>query len=136
MKLKYSRIVVIALMIVALLSIPLVSLASSEISPREITSATISFVKTSPTIAKFTVRSTALDLPTRTIIKVTLQSSTPGENKFSDVESKSKTTYDIRSSYFSGSFSITSDLDYRIKVEITDDCTGKDITFTRFKSLS
>lgn len=106
--------------------------------PQTIQSCTFSFKATSSTKATATVSATSSgDTPFITS-KITLQSAPLGTTKFTDVSgsTKTKTVEDQISILHTCTFNITSDKEYRIKIQLTDKVDGIQVTKTYYQALT
>ena len=108
--------------------------------PQTIMTCSHSFVATSSTRAKADVYATSsVTSPTYITSKITLQSAPSGTTSFSNVSGVSPDTLTVKNSpYISHKcyFTITSDKDYRIKIQITDNVNGVEVTKTYYEELS
>lgn len=106
--------------------------------PQTIMTCTRSFVATSSTKARAEISATSSGQTPFITSKVTLQSATLGTTKFTDVSGSTdtKTVEDQMSILHICNFSITSDKEYRIKIELTDKVNGIQVTKTYYQALS
>ena len=109
------------------------------IDPQSIMTCTYSFKATSSTKAKATVSATSSGEPEYITSKITLQSAPLGTTNFSKVSGVSPATYTVENQSMilhQCNFSITSDKEYRIKIELTDKIDGTQVTKTYYSALS
>ncbi len=137
---KTFKKILLSLLMAMLLAFPcLTHAASTDISPFETYSITATFDAISSKSAKFNVAAMLRKPASYITVRGVLQSSAPNENKFRDVvgiDPIIKTVYNAKSISASGNFPITSYLDYRIKVQITENSDGFDATKTKYVDLN
>lgn len=108
------------------------------IDPQSIVMCTSSFIAQSSTKAKAEIYATNSGSTPYITSKVTLQSASLGSTNFSDVSGVDPVVYTVENqSYISHKcyFTITSNKEYRIKIELTDKVNGIITTKTYYESL-
>lgn len=109
------------------------------IDPQSIITCSRSFIATSSTKARAEISATSSGETPFITSKVTLQSAPLGTTSFSNVSGVNPSTYTVEDQTMIlhvCTFSITSDKEYRIKVEITDKVNGIQVTKTYYQALS
>lgn len=106
--------------------------------PQSIMTCTASFKATSSKKASATVSATSSGQTPFITSKITLQSAELGSTKFTDVSgtTDTKTVENQMSILHICSFNITSDKEYRIKIQLTDKVNGTQVTKTYYQELS
>lgn len=144
MKIKATKIVTVVILALSLIfSMNVVAFASTPeadaaiqipVVPDMVDSVAMSFNSISSTqaVAKV-IASSSGDTPYITS-KITLQSSSNGGSTWTNVTSNTKTVYDI-AIFHTAYFTISQSLDYRIKVQLTDEVNGITITTTWYHNL-
>ena len=107
--------------------------------PQTIITCAYSFKATSSTRARATVSATSSGQTPFITSKITLQSAPLGTSSFSKVSGVSPETYTVNNKVailHECYFDITSDKEYRIKIELTDKVNGNEVTKTYYQELS
>ena len=132
---RISTILVLAMMLASIFSS---SIAFAAMPPdNTIMSCVSSFVATSSTRARAEISATSSGQTPFITSEITLQSAPLGTTRFTDVEgsTQTKTVEDSISILHACSFGISSDKEYRIKIELTDKVNGIQVTKTYYKDL-
>lgn len=98
-----------------------------------------SFIADSSTKATASVQATSSGTTPYITSKITLQSAALGSNSYSNVSgvsSKTKTVYESSGITHVVIFSISSNKDYRVKIQLTDEVNGVESTTTTYCYLS
>lgn len=139
---KLSKIAVL-ITLISLLLLPAGSAyaetSDENIETRTITGCRYSFTASSSVSADAYVYAVSSGIASYITSKITLQSAPLGSSSFTNVSGVSPSTYtvyDTASITHLCSFPITSSKDYRIKIELTDEVNGKEVTWTKYKELS
>lgn len=139
-KKRISTILVLVMLLVSVFSSTMAWAAvnNDTIDPQSIITCSRSFVATSSTKARAEVSATSSgDTPFITS-KITYQSAPLGTTRFTNV-SNSTSTYTVEDETMIihiCNFNITSDKEYRIKIELTDKVNGTQVTKTFYQALS
>lgn len=106
--------------------------------PQSIVTCVKSFVATSSTKASAEVYASSSGKTPYITSKITLQSAPLGTTEYSNVSGVSPSVYTVNevSILHTCTFSITSNKEYRIKIQITDEVNGITTTKTYYETLS
>lgn len=140
---KFSRILII-LMIIALLLPAGGAYASSDdepvtVQPQTVIACRYYFDATSNVSANAYVYAVSSGIASYITAKITLQSASLGSSSYSNVSGilpSSYTVYNTASITHLCNFPISSNRNYRIKIELTDKVNGKVATVTLYKNLT
>ncbi len=137
---RISTILALAMMLASIFSSSIAFAAmppDNTASPNTIMSCVSSFVATSSTRARAEISATSSGQTPFITSEITLQSAPLGTTRFTDVEgsTQTKTVEDSISILHACSFGISSDKEYRIKIELTDKVNGIQVTKTYYKDL-
>lgn len=141
-KRKLNRILILITIIALLL--PAGTAYASDIDegtaePQTIGNYTVSFVAKSDVTADVILFAASIGIPSYITSKITLQSASLGSSVYTNVSGIQPSTYTVynqASITHICSFPISSNKEYRIKIELTDKVNGKTVTVTRYKNLS
>lgn len=140
-KKRISTILVLVMLLVSVFSSTMAWAAvnNDTIDPQSIVTCTKSFIATSSTKANAKVYATSSGYTPYITSKITLQSAPLGSTKFTNVSNVDPSTYTVEDEVtilHQHSFPITSDKEYRIKIQITDEVNGITTTKTYYQDLS
>jgi len=138
---RIAILLVLAMSLTMILSVGAVwaAVGGGEIQPYTVFQCTRSFEATSSTSAEADVYGVSSGIAEYITSLITLESAPLGTTSFTKVDgvnSKIKTVLDTSSIRHICDFPITSDREYRIKIELTDKVNGMEITATYYCALT
>ncbi len=113
--------------------------SSDRITTRTVNTIVKSFVASSSTSATATVQASSSGATPFMTSKITLQSASLGSSSYSNVSGVSpatKTVYDRTAISHQVRFSISSNKDYRVRIDLTDEVNGVESTTTTYCYLT
>ena len=146
MKIKATKTLTVVILVVSLLfsmsvtafaATPEAAAASAKnpISVNTVGGVSMAFNSISSTQARADVMASSNGETPYITSKITLQVSADGGSSWMSITTDTKTVYDLTYIWHTAYFGITQDLDYRIKVQLTDEVNGIKTTTTWYRNL-